>query len=258
MSSPLVIKVNETPTSFIRGGGLKGYVLDQQVVSWGEVLASASHKLNLSPSLLGAYFDTVMNTAIEGIEADGHTRQLGNFLELAVGVRGGFRKKGGRFDSNEHKLKLNMLPLTRFRQFRPSFDVRIENRSPLVVLDSLHSVSAPEKEMLNFGEEMILSGKNLWNAPFAEEKALENIHVRYYSIYGFVCGETINEWEAYDNGTKIRIPWLPMTPESAPRMWTEQPHSTEIEMISRAGIPDANAQRHKIVARVDPSTWTPS
>lgn len=46
MPSPLVIKVNETPTSFIKGGGLKGYVLDQQVVSWDNVLASASRKLD--------------------------------------------------------------------------------------------------------------------------------------------------------------------------------------------------------------------
>lgn len=257
MPSPLVIKVNETPTSFIKGGGLKGYVLDQQVVSWSEVLTSASHKLNLSPSLLGAYFDTVMNTAIEGIEADGHTRQLGNFLELAVGVRGGFRKKGGRFDSSEHKLKLNMLPLTRFRQFRPTFDVRIENRAPLVHLDSLHSVSAPEKDWLNFGEEMILSGKNLWNAPDAEEKAYENMYVRFNSIYGGVGCSTISEWEPYDNGTKLRVPW-PMSPKSCPRMGTEPPYSIEIEMVSRAGVHDANAQRHKIVARIDPSTWTPS
>lgn len=257
MPSPLVIKVNETPSSFIKEGGFKGYVLDQQVVSWDNVLASASRKLNLSPNLLGAYFDTVMDTALEGIEADGHTRQLGNYLELAVGVRGGFRKKGGRFDANEHRLKLNLLPLTRFRQFRPAFDVRIENRAPLVVLSSLHSVSTPGKEMLNFGEEMILSGKNLWNCPYAEEKAFENMYVKYSSIYGDLCCTTISEWEAYDNGTKIRVPW-PMTRVLCPRMGTERPFAIEIELVSRAGIPDANAQRHKIKVKVDPSTWSPS
>lgn len=102
MPSSLVIKVNEIPSSFIKGGGFKGYVLDQQVVNWDNVLASASQKLSLSPNLLGVYFDTVMDTALEGIEADGHTRQLGKYLDLRCRLQLNRQRMGGLRQRHEN------------------------------------------------------------------------------------------------------------------------------------------------------------
>ena len=165
MKKQVTIKINETSTAFLRQGGFKGYVKDQGVLHWKEVIEEAATALNVRREILEMHFNGIMNIAIEGLEEDGRTRQLGEYFELALGVRGAFGSKGAKFDAADHKLRANLIPLRRLRKFSPHFQVSVDNKAPLVVLESLRSVSRPDQDGLVFGEPLLLKGRNLWNIP---------------------------------------------------------------------------------------------
>ena len=250
MYNKVTIKVNETPSAFKANAGLKGYLIDENVQPWEQVLSEAAAKTGLSPNMVEMCFDSVMNTAIRGIEEDGHTRRLGNYLELAVSVRGAFRDKGGKFDPDAHELALKLRPLSRFRRFSPRFGVYVENRAPMVRLDSLHSVSRPNEDGLVVGDELILTGRNLWHTDDCGMARYDYLIYKVRFAFGGGCSYTVDDWQCSEDGTRAVLPWFEgITHEIKPG---NPPYSLTLQLQCRAGVPDADMQHHRITAKFLP------
>lgn len=247
MKKQVTIKINETSTAFLRQGGFKGYVKDQGVLHWKEVLEEAAAALNVRREILEMHFNGIMNIAIEGLEEDGRTRQLGEYFELALGVRGAFGSKGAKFDAADHKLRANLIPLRRLRKFSPHFQVSVDNKAPRIVLESLRSVSRPDQDGLVFGEPLLLKGHNLWNIP-PEPDRYDYLGVTYCDARGPHTCLTANEWTCSADGTALTLDW-PLDTTTAADL-PLHPRCIQVELRSRAGIADADPQCHRIEAPI--------
>ncbi len=198
------------PEKLASSGGYRAQLRKRGIKDYDEVIDEAVERcrIGLDSHLVKMVVSATLDSMINGILEDGIPRRLGDYFRLNLSIKGGFDEPGDQFDPEKHELRLNLTPLKAFKRKPGPDGVAPWNRNagPAVAVKSVHSVSETKKGAVNFGEDLVIEGENL----FALEDGTDMYAVKFYTAHGkpFVATSASLEpaWVSSD-GTRLTIPW---------------------------------------------------
>jgi len=264
------LELTPIPGNFVKSGGYFGRIHGRRTIPYSAVLDEVveSGILGLGKLELNLVLTKTLETMIENTLRDGNSRKLGDYFSLQLEIKGRFEEPGDQFDPEEHKFRLVLRPLGGIRNRKPSREdgITVYNRNagPKVTINRLYSASAPEKNGLIFGDDLIIEGENLFI--LKDGTLTDNIRVKYFTQHqhGRLSafsrrpnGPAIpfaydDDWfTVSDDGRQIRIPWQRAvgnfmawdTTRFNPE--TNTPVALMIGIRSRGGDPDSKRQLHR-------------
>ena len=273
------LKLTPIPDKFTKEGGYIGRIRGRRTLSYSEVLDEIVDNgiLNLDRQTLHLILTHTFETMINNTLKDGNSRKMSDYFTLQVEIRGRFEEPGDQFDPKEHSFRLVLRPLSGIRNRKPNHNdgltVYNRNAGPKVTINRLYSASAPEKNGLVFGDDLIIEGENLFM--LKDGTCTDFLRVKYFTQHQHGTytafsrrphGPTIpfsypDDWfTVSDDGRQIRIPWqravgnyiakwdpVNFNPE------TNAPVALMIGVRSRGGDPESKRQLHR--ARAFFGSW---
>jgi len=247
---------------FIEEGGFRGRLARRDVMSYDDVIQEVikNNFLRMEPHTLKMILEETFETMIAGTLRDGKTRRLGDYFMLQMEVHGKFDEQGDQFDPSKHKLALKLRPLKAFRRKPGRGDVTVYNRNagPKVVISGVTSASSGRMGVVNFGEDIIVTGENLWVVSRAGEAVQDKITINYRSQ----CangGRQFGDWDVTVNeaGTQMIINWertvgeiIRINPEKLDPA-KSRPLGVMVAIRSRGGSEESKQQLHRGKAYFD-------
>ena len=273
------LELTPIPAKFTKDGGYIGRIRGRKTLSYSEVLDEivGDHILNLDKNTLHLILTHTFETMINNTLKDGNSRKLSDYFTLQVEIRGRFDEPGDQFDPKEQTFRLVLRPLSGIRNRKPNYNdgltVYNRNAGPKVTINRLYSASAPEKNGLVFGDDLIIEGENLFI--LKDGTLTDNLRVKYFTQFQHGTytafsrrphGPIIpfsydDDWfTVSDDGRQIRIPWQRAVGNYITK-WnpkdfnpeTNVPVALMIGVRSRGGDPDSKRQLHR--ARAYFSSW---
>lgn len=219
--------------------------------------------LNISKPMLKMILEHTLDTMITNTLKDGNSRRLGDYFMLQLEVKGRFDAVDEQFDDNRNRLALKLRPLKAMKRKPGREDITVYNRNagPKVSISRIYSTSAPEKDTLVFGDDIVLEGENLFLLDDPTE-IQDDLTVGYYTqrLRGpIVCSVSGGPEMVSDSGRRITIPWESTVGQSIKINWDRAnpeenaPVAIMVALRSRGGVPTAKLQLHRARALFD--TW---
>lgn len=234
-------------------------------LSYDEVLDEVIGRgfLNISKPMLKMILEHTLDTMITNTLKDGNSRRLGDYFMLQLEVKGRFNALDEQFDDNRNKLALKLRPLKAMKRKPGREDIAVYNRNagPKVSISRIHSASAPDKDTLVFGDDIVLEGENLFLLDDPTE-IQDELTVGYYTqrLRGpIICSVSGGPEMVSDSGRRITIPWESTVGQSIKINWDmanpeeNAPVAIMVALRSRGGVPTAKIQLHRARALFD--TW---
>jgi len=276
------LRLTPIPDKFTKEGGYIGRIRGRKTLSYGEVLDEivGNRILNLDKQTLHLILTHTFETMINNTLKDGNSRKISNYFTLQVEIRGRFEEPGDQFDPKEQSFRLVLRPLSGIRNRKPNHDdgltVYNRNAGPKVTINRLYSASAPEKNGLVFGDDLIIEGENLFM--LKDSNHTDCLRVKYFtqrqhgvytafsrSAYGPIIPFAYDDdwFTVSDDGRQIRIPWQRAVGNYIEK-WdptnfnpeTNVPLALMIGVRSRGGAPKSKRQLHRARAYFD--SWLAS
>lgn len=168
MNKMLKLNFRLVPATGVATG--KGYRAEfirnsNDVIDINGVIAEAQQQgafANMSTNLVRSNLETFFDTLIGNVLADGQTRKLDNYLEVALNLHGSFENATDDYDPSQHSLKLSVKHLSAFRREPTNIQPVNVNRikqfrlSYLTAADNLH-----KNHQVVLGQDFIVRGSNL-------------------------------------------------------------------------------------------------
>lgn len=219
--------------------------------------------LNITKPMLKMILEHTLDTMITNTLKDGNSRRLGDYFMLQMEVKGRFDALDEQFDDNRNKLALKLRPLKAMKRKPGREDIAVYNRNagPKVSISRIYSASAPDKDTLVFGDDIVLEGENLFLLDDPTE-IQDELTIGYYTqrLRGpIVCSMSGSSEMVSDSGRRITIPWEPTVGDSIKINWDRAnpeenaPVGIMVALRSRGGEPTAKRQLHRARAFFD--TW---
>lgn len=219
--------------------------------------------LNITKPMLKMILEHTLDTMITNTLKDGNSRRLGDYFMLQMEVKGRFDALDEQFDDNRNKLALKLRPLKAMKRKPGREDIAVYNRNagPKVSISRIYSASAPDKDTLVFGDDIVLEGENLFLLDDPNE-IQDELTIGYYTqrLRGpIVCSMSGSSEMVSDSGRRITIPWEPTVGDSIKINWDRAnpeenaPVGIMVALRSRGGEPTAKRQLHRARAFFD--TW---
>ena len=219
--------------------------------------------LNITKPMLKMILEHTLDTMITNTLKDGNSRRLGDYFMLQMEVKGRFDALDEQFDDNRNKLALKLRPLKAMKRKPGREDIAVYNRNagPKVSISRIYSASAPDKDTLVFGDDIVLEGENLFLLDDPTE-IQDELTIGYYTqrLRGpIVCSMSGSSEMVSDSGRRITIPWEPTVGHSIKINWDRAnpeenaPVGIMVALRSRGGEPTAKRQLHRARAFFD--TW---
>lgn len=106
--------------------------------------------------------ETLFDTMIANVLADGRTRKLDGYLELALKIHGNFAERTDDFDADRHSLDLGIKPLSAFRKEAKGIQPVNVNRIKQFRLSYITAADGKHRNHeVVYGQEFIIRGSNL-------------------------------------------------------------------------------------------------
>ena len=263
--APREIKLNRVCNNLSSRETYVARLAQRYTLSYDEVLDEVMGRgfLNITKPTLKMILEHTLETMIANTLRDGNSRRLGDYFMLQLEVKGRFDSPDEQFDDKRNKLALKIRPLKAMKRKPGRDDLRVYNRNagPKASIGRIYSASAPDKDTLVFGDDIVLEGENLFLLDDVAD-VQDSLTVGYYTqrLRGpIVCSVSGGSEMVSDSGRRITIPWGPTVGQSIKTNWgranpeENAPLAVMVALRSRGGVPTAKLQIHRARAFFD--TW---
>lgn len=144
-------------------GKFRAIVTDRDSYGTEHVIAEMLDysSLRLSPYIVESVVCGVMESMIRHTLADGVTRRFGDYFAVRLDVKGTFDEKDAAFDPKKHSVKVNLMPLKRFRKGVQTKRPQNKVKPPRALMEDIRGESSAAADCVRFGENIVITGHDL-------------------------------------------------------------------------------------------------